>query len=308
MTSTVLRNALAVFLVLTLCPLGHCAETSLEARLAPLVKAHKGKVAIAVKHLKTGAAYFLNADTPMPTASLIKFPVMAEVYQQATDGKVKLTDKVTLHDKDKVPGSGILTDHFSDGATFSLRDAVRLMIVFSDNTATNLVLDRIGIQATAKRMEAWGYPNTKIHAKVFLGSKTSFAPERTKRFGLGSTTAREMIGLLEKLHAGKLVSAEASRAMLEHLKKCDDKDKFNRFLPPGTVVAHKTGSVSDARTDAGILYLKGGPVALCVLTAQNKDRVWKRDNAGNLFCAQVAQEVYKHFAAQHKKPTSENKK
>ncbi|HXG13036.1 MAG TPA: serine hydrolase [Gemmataceae bacterium] len=273
---------------------------SLEARLAPLAKAHKGKVAIAVKHLGTGESYYLNADEPMPTASLIKLPVMIEVYQQVAEGKIKLSDPVTLRQEDKVPGSGILTDHFSDGATFPLRDAVRLMIVFSDNTATNLVLDKIGIGSTAQRMEEWGFPNTKIHAKVFKGSTTSVFPERTKKFGLGSTTAREMVDLLEKLHAGKLVSPEACKEMLEHLKKCDDKDKFPRFLPAGTVVAHKTGSVSDARTDAGILYLKSGPVAVCVLTAANEDKTWRPDNAGNLLCARVAKEVYDHFTSQAK--------
>src|SRR5262249_34737902 len=209
--------------------------TSLEARLAPLAKAHKGQVAIAVKHLRSGESYYLNADEPMPTASLIKLAVMVEAYQQVTEGKVKLTDPVTLRKEDKVEGSGILTYHFSEGATFPLRDAVRLMIVFSDNTATNLVLDKIGIDATAKRMEQWGFPNTKIHAKVFRGSTTSFAPERTKKFGLGSTTAREMVELVEKLHHGKLVSPEACKEMLEHLKKCEDKDKFPRFLPEKVV-------------------------------------------------------------------------
>jgi beta-lactamase class A len=267
----------------------------LEARLAPLAKAHKGKVAIAVKHLGTGESYYLNADEPMPTASLIKLPVMIETYQQVAEGKVKLSDPVTLKKDDKVPGSGILTDHFSDGVTFPLRDAVRLMIVFSDNTATNLVLDQIGIGSTAKRMEEWGFPNTKIHAKVFKGSTTSVFPERTKKYGLGSTTAREMVGLLEKLHAGQLVSPEACKEMLEHLKKCDDKEKFPRFLPAGTVVAHKTGSVSNARTDAGILYLKSGPVAVCVLTAENEDKTWRADNAGNLLCAKAAKEVYEYF-------------
>jgi beta-lactamase class A len=271
------------------------AAADLEARLAPLAKAHKGKVAIAVKHLGTGEGYYLNADEPMPTASLIKLAVMVEVYQQAAEGKVKLTDPVTLRQADKVPGSGILTEHFSDGATFSLRDAVRLMIAFSDNTATNLVLDQIGIGSTGKRMEAWGFPNTKIHAKVFRSNTTSIDAGRSKRFGLGSTTAREMVGLLEKLHAGQLVSEAASREMLEHLKKCDDKDKFPRFLPPKTGVAHKTGSVNDARTDAGILYLPSGPVAVCVLTANNEDRSWQADNAGNLLCARVAKEVSEHF-------------
>jgi beta-lactamase class A len=231
----------------------------------------------------------------MPTASLIKLAVMAEVYQQVAEGRVKLTDTVTLHDADKVGGSGILTEHFSDGATFSLRDAVRLMIVFSDNTATNLVLDKIGIRSTADRMEAWGFPNTKIHSKSFHRELSVF-PKRSEIFGLGSTTAREMIGLLEKLHEGKLVSAEASKAMLADLKKCDDKDKFTHLLPPKTVVAHKTGSVEDARTDAGILYMPGGPVAVCVLTAHNEDHRWEPDNAGNVFCAKVAREVYDYFA------------
>jgi beta-lactamase class A len=273
---------------------------SLEARLAPLAKAHQGNVAIAVKNLETGESYYLNADEVMPTASLIKLAVMAEVYQQVAEGKIKLSDVVTLRDEDKVPGSGILTEHFSEGATFPLQDAVRLMIVFSDNTATNLVLDKIGIGSTAKRMEAWGFPNTKVHAKVFRGSTTSVFPERTKKYGLGSTTAREMVGLLELLHQGKLVSPEASKAMLEHLKKCDDKDKMPRFLPSKTAVAHKTGSIDSARTDAGILYLPGGPVAVCVLTAENKDHSWTPDNAGNLLCARVAKEVFEHFTAKPK--------
>jgi beta-lactamase class A len=290
------RFCLGFLLWFSLCPLCLCDESSLETRLTPLAKAHKGMVAIAVKHLDTGASVYLNADEPMPTASLIKLPVMIEVYQQVAEGKVKLSDPVTLRKEDKVQGSGILTDHFSDGAIFPLRDAVRLMIVFSDNTATNLVLDKIGIKATADRMEAWGFPNTKINAKVFRGSTTSVFPERTKKFGLGSTTAREMIGLLEKLHRGELVGAEACQEMLEHLKKCEDKDKFPRFLPAKTVVAHKTGSVSDARTDAGIIYTPSGPVALCVLTSQNEDKTFRPDNAGNLFCAKVAKEVYDHFA------------
>jgi beta-lactamase class A len=292
----ILRSGFAVIVLSSLCPLCLCGEpSSLEARLAPLAKAHKGKVAIAVKHLRTGETYCLNADEPMPTASLIKVAVMVEAYQQALEGKICLTDKVTLHDADKVPGSGILTDHFSDGATFSLRDAVRLMIAVSDNTATNLVLDRTGIREVNQRMEALGLPNTKINAKSFRGSTTSVAPERTKKFGLGSTTAREMVALLEKVQAGDVASPACCQVMLRHLRKCDDKDRFTRLLPAGTVVAHKTGSVNDARTDAGIIYLDSGPVALCVLTAENDDRSWRPDNAGVLLCARAAKEVYDYF-------------
>jgi beta-lactamase class A len=296
------RELLLTPLVLLLC---HCPlradEKSLEERLAPLAKAHKGKVAIAVKHLDTGEGYTLGGDEVMPTASLIKFPILIEVYWEAAEGKIKLTDMVTLHESDKVPGSGILTYHFSEGATFSIKDASRLMIAFSDNTATNLVLDKIGIASTNKRMEQLGCSNTRVNAKVFLGSKTSIDPERTKKYGLGSTTANEMIKLLELLHQGKLVNKDACKEMLEHLKKCEDKDKFTRFLPEKTVVAHKTGAVSDAKTDAGIIYTPGGPVAVCVLTNDNQDKSWRTENEGSVLCARVAQQVYEHFSAKAKK-------
>jgi beta-lactamase class A len=270
------------------------SEDSLESLLSPLIKAHKGKVTIAVKNLKTGESFAHMADEPMPTASLIKFPVMIEAYRQAGEAKVDLKTTVTLKKEDKVPGSGILTNHFSDGASFPLRDAVRLMIVYSDNTATNLVLDQIGLKSTAETMEKLGYPNTKIHSKVFR-RETSVFPERSQQFGLGSTTAAEMIRLCEALEKRELVSKEASDEMLTHMLACDDKDKFPRFLPPGTKVAFKTGSLDACKTAAGILYTPSGPVALCVMTDQNDDKRWVTDNAGNRLCAEVAREVLKHF-------------
>lgn len=270
------------------------AQTPLESRLMPLIQAHKGQVAVAVKHLKSGESFEHRQDEPMPTASLIKFPVMIEAYRQSHEQGLDLTQPVVLKEEDKVPGSGILTQHFSAGASFSLRDAVRLMIVYSDNTATNLVLDKIGLPATAATMERLGCPNTKIHSKVFRRD-TSVFPERSQQFGLGSTTAAEQIRLLELLHKEELVTPEASRQMLAHLKRCDDTKKFPRLLPAGTALAFKTGSVNEVRTAAGILFLKSGPVALCVLTAKNEDQRWTDDNAGDVLCAKVAKEVFDHF-------------
>jgi beta-lactamase class A len=267
---------------------------SLDGRLRPLIAAHKGKVAVALKHLGTGEAYRHRADVPMPTASLIKFPVMIEAYRQAAEGKVDLKSTVTLKQEDKVPGSGILTDHFSAGTSFPLLDAVHLMIAFSDNTATNLVLDAVGIPATAATMEGMGFPNTKIHSKVYRRDTSAFV-ERSKEFGLGSTTADDMVALFERLHRKELVSPEASAAMRKHLLACDDKDKFPRFLPPGTKVAFKTGSVDAARTAAGIIETPAGPVALCVLTAENEDQSWTPDNAGDRLCAEVARAVFAYY-------------
>ena len=287
---------LAIIFVLALCPLCLCGEPALETRLPPVARDHKGKVAIAVKHLGTGQDWTLNGDEVMPTASLIKFPLLIELYWQVAEGKLNLTDMLTLKDADKVAGSGILTTHFSEGATFSVKDCARLMIAFSDNTATNMILDKIGIPSANKRVAELGCPNTRINAKVFLGSKTSIDPERTKKYGLGPTTANEMIKLLELVHEGKVVSKDACKEMLEHLKKCEDKDMFPKLLPEKTVLAHKTGSVTGVRTDAGIIYTPGGPVAVCVLTMDNEDKSWRPDNAGNVLCARVAREVYDYFA------------
>jgi beta-lactamase class A len=274
----------------------HSAEDSLESRLTPLIQAHKGKVAVAVKNLETGESFAYRSDEPMVTASLIKFPIMVEAYRQAAEKKVDLDRPVTLKKGDKVPGSGILTAHFSEGATFPLRDAVHLMIVYSDNTATNLVLDEIGIGSTAETMEKLGCPNTKAHSKVFKRESSVF-PDRSKVFGIGSTTAAEMVRLSEALYKKELVSTEASEAMLKHMEACDDKDKFPRFLPPKTRVAFKTGSLDAAKTAAGIINTPGGPVAVCVLTDENEDRRWVTDNAGNRLCADVARAVYDHFPA-----------
>jgi beta-lactamase class A len=271
------------------------AATNLEARLLPLLKTHHGKVAVAVKLLNSPETFEYHADDVMPTASLIKFPVMIEAYRQAGQKQLDLESPIVLRKRDMVGGSGVLTYHFSEGSTIKLRDAVRLMIAFSDNTATNLVLDAVGIGATAATMEKLGYPNTKIHSKVFRRD-TSVFPERSKQFGLGSTTPREMVAICEAVYRKQIVSADACEAMLGHLRACEDKDKFPRFLPPGTKVAFKTGSLDDTRTAAGIIECPGGPVALCVMTCENEDKRWVPDNAGNRLCADIARAVYDQFA------------
>src|ERR1043166_5327970 len=172
------RRLAVVLLLLTFAPNSLLAQNkTLAARIGPLITAHKGKVAVAIKHLDTGESYYHDEDEEMPTASLIKFMIMLEVYLQAAEGRVKMTDTLTLRKADMVPGSGILTYHFSDGATFPLKDAVRLMIVFSDNTATNMVLDHIGIDSTNKRLASWGFDHTHVNAKVFMGDKTSINKE-----------------------------------------------------------------------------------------------------------------------------------
>lgn len=276
---------------------------SLEDRIAPIAREHKGKIAVAVKGLCTGEEYYLNANEPMPTASLIKLAVMVEAYRQAEEGRVSLDKTLTLKKDDRVPGSGILTNHFSDGATFPLRDAIRMMIVFSDNTATNMVLDQTGIRPVNERMATLGLKETRVNAKVFKGKTTHVDKERWEKYGLGSTTARESVRLLELILRNEAASADACGKMLDHLQACDDKEKMTRLLPPGTVVAHKTGSITEAKTDAGIVSVrdpadkKVKPLfAICVLTNENEDKRWAADNAAQVTIGKITRAAYDYFA------------
>ncbi|MDP1796096.1 MAG: serine hydrolase, partial [Planctomycetaceae bacterium] len=181
-------------------------SAALEDVIDPLIKKHDGQVGVMVRHLTTGASFAHRPDEVMPTASLIKFPVMLATYKQVADGKLDLQKMVTYREEDKVPGSGILGPQFTPGMSFPLRDAVRLMMAYSDNVATNLVLKELELPTTNALMEAWDCPNTRVHAFVFRGS-TSIAPERSQKYGLGSTTAREMVRLLERLRRGECGSA-----------------------------------------------------------------------------------------------------
>jgi beta-lactamase class A len=296
------KNALTFLLAFSVPGAEPATSSGLGSYLSRHISAHHGHVAVALKNLETGESWYHNADEVMPTASLIKVAVLFEAYQQADEGKIQLHDRLTLHDSDKVPGSGILRDNFSDGATFTLRDALRLMIAVSDNTATNMVLERVGIRAVNKRMEAWGFPNTKVNALSFKGSTTSVDPERSRRYGLGSTTAREALRLFEELYAGTRQRPALKQAMLAHLRHNDDRDRFPRLLPPGTPLWHKDGATERVRNDAGLIQTHGGTVALCVLTKDNEDRRWHSDNAGNILCARLAREVYDYFDA--KRPQS----
>jgi beta-lactamase class A len=269
---------------------------SLSDKLSPLIKAHEGKVAIGIKNLTSGETYYHQADLVMPTASLIKLGVMTAAYRLSDQSKIGLNDMVLLQKEDKVPGSGILTSNFSEGASFPLKDAIRLMIAYSDNTATNLVLDHIGIRTVNTTLTQMGFPNTRINAKVFKGSTTSIAPEQTKKYGLGSTTAKETIDLLELIYSNKAATEKSCTAMIEHLKKCEDKDMIPRELTGKLKsIAHKIGAVSDARTDAGILYFDGGPVVICVLTAENKDKRWTSENSAEILIGKIGLIAFEHF-------------
>lgn len=266
----------------------------LAAILQPLIDAHPGTVGVAIKHLGTGDSFMHRPDEPMPTASLIKLPMMVTAYQQIADGKLTREEMLELRAEDKVPGSGILTNQFSPGLRLSFRDTIRLMIAYSDNTATNLVADVIGLEATTAAMRQLGFPNTRLHSKVYRRD-TSIDPARSQRFGLGSTTAGETAALLELIDRGEIVNREVCDEMLEHLYACDDREKLARFLPPKVRIAHKSGYVSKARCDAGLIEGPNGRIAIAVLTENNADTSFSGADEPSILIGNLARESHRFF-------------
>jgi D-alanyl-D-alanine carboxypeptidase (penicillin-binding protein 5/6) len=265
--------------------------------LKPLVEKHRGEVGVMVKHLPSGEVFAYREKEEMPTASLIKFPLLMAAYQKIDKEEMALEQPIEVKQEDFAPGSGILTSHFSAGLRLSLRDAMQLMIAYSDNTATNLVIDAVGLESTNKLMEELGCDATRLHAKVFRPN-TSIAPERSRKFGLGSTSAADMVKLLELVHDKKFVSEERCQQILNHLYDCQEKKTIRRYLPAGTKVAHKTGAVNATRTDAGLMETPSGTIAYCVLTTANADKSWGDKNEGELLISEIGGALYRHYAGE----------
>src|SRR4029078_1518343 len=195
------------------------AAQSLDDQVKTLVGSFKGKVSLFAKNLDTGETYALNADERVRTASTIKIAVMIEAYARVAEGKVKWTDEVVLTKDKKVSGSGILTE-LSDGLHLTLRDAVNLMMILSDNTATNLVLDVLTTDAVNARMESLAFKNIKINRKVMSGGESQAGKDpENKRYGLGFATPHEMVLVMEKLERGEIISAAVSKEMIELMKR-----------------------------------------------------------------------------------------
>ena len=260
----------------------------LHRTLDSLAAAHHGVVGYAVRDLDGGARLSLRGDETFPTASLIKAAVLVTLYDLAEHGQISLDDPVTLLSIDKVGGSGALYNLHS-GLTLSVRDAAQLMIQLSDNTATNLVIQKITLGRVAAKMDSLGLRATRVHHEVMLRQYTSMARDSSERYGLGKTTPSEMAQLFALLAQGKAVSPKADSAMLAMLETNDDSELLVRSLF-NVRVAHKTGADDDVRTDCGLFYLKSR-VVVCVFTKQNADQRWIVDNEPQRLMGRMGAEV-----------------
>ncbi|BDC49361.1 hypothetical protein F183_A16770 [Bryobacterales bacterium F-183] len=269
-------------------------DTAVRARAAKT----PGTLSVYAKNLDTGATYSLRGDAKVRTASTIKLPIMVECYKAVADGRVKWDTVLPLKEEDIVSGSGVLFE-FTPNAPIFLRDAMHLMIVVSDNTATNLILDKLTANAVNKTMESLGIMDTKSMRKVRGDGTKLKAPtgwsdaglkEENKQYGLGMSTPRDMVKLLELLEQGKVVSPQASKEMIEVLKRQQLRDGIARRTGD-MPVASKTGALDRLRSDVGILYTPKGRVAIAI-TIDGMDKTdYSPDNAGLYLIADVAQLV-----------------
>ena len=267
-----------------------CAQPQLDARINEKIRNFAGSVAFYAKNLDTGKDYGFRPDARVRTASTIKLPILVAAFAAVQQGKATWQDTIEMRAEDKVGGSGVIRE-LEDGTKLTLRDLVHMMIVVSDNTATNLVLDRVPADFVNAEMDKLGLKQTRVLRKV-LGKRGPEGQSREGRlpgfngFGLGVSTPREMALLMEKLEAGEVVSPDASRAILEILERQQLKEGIGRRRADET--ASKSGSLDALRSDVALVRSNGGRIAMAA-TVDDMPRVdYSPDNIGNILIADLA--------------------
>ncbi|MDQ3061928.1 MAG: class A beta-lactamase-related serine hydrolase [Acidobacteriota bacterium] len=261
-------------------PVKTAAAPTLNEKIQNEIVNFSGKVWIYAKNLDTGKDYALRADEQVRTASTIKLPIMTETFHQIAQGKINWADEIVLTKEKKQGGSGILFE-FSDNTKLDLKTAVNLMIVVSDNTATNLVLDKVGTDNVNDFMDALGLKQTRSLRKVFGGGEARVNSDaRLKLFGLGVSSPRDMVKLLEMLENGEVVSREASAEMLAILKRQQLKDGIGRGLPDTIPSASKSGALDRLRSDVGIIYTRRGRIAMAITVDDMLEVAYTPENPG----------------------------
>ncbi|MGH9331220.1 MAG: serine hydrolase, partial [Vicinamibacterales bacterium] len=249
-----------------------------------------------------------NADARFPTASVIKVAIMVEAFDQIARGTLAADAIVRVRDGAKVGGSGVARE-LHDGAELTVRDLIRLMIVVSDNTATNLLLERVGVPSVNARLAAYGLKDTRLFRPTF-GKKAEIDPELEREFGLGMSTPRDMAALMEMIATGRAVSAGASKEMRAILESQQDARMLPRRLPFDTreiVVGNKTGTDEEkppdasgsrghVRADVGIVRVDDVTYVVAIFARRVKDRSWMADNAALVAGAEISRIVFDRFA------------
>lgn len=247
----------------------------LESNVGRITRSINARWGIYMKCLETGEELALNADDQMDTMSVIKIPLMVEAFRQIEEGKFKLDDRVILKDSDKRPGTGVIRS-LDAGVPLTIKDLLTLMIIVSDNTATDLMYEKVGgIEPVNKLMESYGLKTIRatgtadhwFKALDAAPSRLAFHMDGKTPFGLSSP--RDMGRLLERIATGQAVSKQASEQMLRILRGQVYSTRLPKYVT-GFRVAHKTGDfLPYIGNDVGILESPKRNIVLCVFTAHH---------------------------------------
>jgi len=241
-----------------------------------------GVMGIAIEDLTTGQKFLLHADEVFPQASSIKIAVLVELYRQAQSGRVKLTDLYTVQASDLVADSYIMSGLTPGITQITLRDLATMMVAVSDNSATNVLIDRIGMANVNVMLDSQGLAKTRLRRKMMDLKAASEGRENV-------STPSEMMTLLDNLYRGKLLSKELTDDLFNVLST--PKSSFiPRDLPEGTKIANKPGELEGVRNDSGIIFVENRPYILCAMTTYLQN---ERD--GELAISEISAAAYRLF-------------
>jgi beta-lactamase class A len=241
-----------------------------------------GVMGLAVKDITSGETFFIHGDEIMPQASSIKIAVLADLYLQAQQGKLKLTDEYVVRKEDMVDGSDIMLGLTPGVTRLTLCDLATMMIAVSDNSATNVLIGRVGMENVNAMLDSLGLHTTRLRRQMMDLKAASEGRENV-------STPREMMTLLETIYAGKLLNKEMTADFLKMLSTHKESSML-QGLPDDAVAANKPGELEAVRNDSGIVLVKNRPYILCVMTAYLKD-----EKDGSAAIRKIAALTYSYF-------------
>jgi len=263
-------------------PIKDAEWQAMVSSLGKISRAYKGRVGIYIKDIETGKTWSYNADRLFPSASLVKVPIMAAVFEKIQTGSMTLDTQIKLTRQKRVGGSGSLK-WVRDGTSLSVMEIIYKMITESDNTATRMLIDSVGMPYLSESFRKMGLEHTNITPEGM-----SLTSGRVVRENY--TTASEMAYLMEQVYEGKLVSRESSEFMLDVLKHNKSRSRLRRGLPLGWEIGHKTGLLRKACHDVGIVFSPRGDYVIAVLTSE----VPNYSSAKN-FITRVAKLTFRYY-------------
>ena len=254
----------------------------LEQKIKAFLDNQEGSISVVVKSFFDERQFSIYPERIFRSASIIKVFIMSELFRQAKEGMLSLSDKIVLTDAMQTGGDGILKE-LQAGHAFSLEEICTLMIILSDNMATNILIDRLGMENINAQIARLGMKDSSLQRKMMDSAAV--------KAGLNNySSAAEFAAILESIYHGENVDPEASAKMLDILKRQQVRGRLDLYLPEELVIAHKTGDLDNLEHDGGIIYLDNKPYLICILTENVKSNKDGREIIG-----EISRMVYEEF-------------